>query len=1084
MVRKILKQIRLIKFISKGTALAAILALTLTSLPILPAQAKGSKDRDDLPDLDNQMQQEVVDDSNTTGVNAAINIMNNVTSIYQQQQQNLQNMQQTAAIASEYAPKETDALYFSHCRIPFSTDYPPNNACNGSAQTPTISMSVAQAYQQAAGKQIASLETMLNEAHNETTGKLKGIQCIESGKKDLAVKFKDKINILKSFKEKIQKQSQAFRDSSKLQIFNPLEAINGELYGDESKGGIDGKNRNFTNMLGNTTCSKILSPQALEGKKGLIGIRQTMLDAPKEGEKGMYQAANSFQEKDKFQMENEINKKISRIKKEIDRNGITAWVAKTESGNLDDIERGLTKFNSLKDDVSDFSKSFYQKYASTKNKIKDDLGYNLPELDKDFQEIVSSFSGDAETFFKKRFVNDCVTSKNDIGVGLPYDTIINGFKQPSARAGTTVEVYKRKLKNILDTDAGIEDLQGRIQALDSHYNSSDSNMMLDGPAAIQKNVYLQLGQEFGNKKANYSWTATELFRELINQCKQVYESSNVYSYNEKSALSYASKVKRAVKNINDLLAEEKSFADKLTTNLKDKYLNCEGVSEGTCSAATFNLASNDQACVKNLSSCATKINSCYASVQNGINKRTADSKQLANLYNSSVEALIANQEQQLKQISSQVFADLDMLKVFFKKGYNLPKELFVKMPEFQEVNGIQLRGGANPDNFLKNLPGNIDSLVQEFEEQQKNVEAVINDYVVKQKSAIETNKQKWEELNKDCKQAENKIRANEEAAYKAKAQKYNEQQEKISEFCNDYKAMRRVPGCDNNISPSELYNDMMAVASYLDKSVEPTIGKYVDICYRYSNEKRDDSGEDKSSRSPIAATCSVQNNLEDLLLAQVKKAAQTVGVSSDNIENFINGETDNLQDELEDDHVGLRDAVLALKALHDYGKADASNSENKTITAVWKEKGDSSESKTNVIYKKALENFPADTNKLSLCRNIKVQILNKALSNQINEADITFDKINDSAKSTYSNKDKYPDEVKTLDDYYSTILTGIKKTGRAAIEEEWRRIREGGTTIKCQAINNNENRNGANSTGEKDFADAFDNEFGPNSLGK
>ncbi len=1079
MVRKILKQIRLIKFISKGTALAAILALTLTSLPILPAQAKGSKDRDDLPDLDNQMQQEVVDDSNTTGVNAAINIMNNVTSIYQQQQQNLQNMQQTAAIASEYAPKETDALYFSHCRIPFSTDYPPNNACNGSAQTPTISMSVAQAYQQAAGKQIASLETMLNEAHNETTGKLKGIQCIESGKKDLAVKFKDKINILKSFKEKIQKQSQAFRDSSKLQIFNPLEAINGELYGDESKGGIDGKNRNFTNMLGNTTCSKILSPQALEGKKGLIGIRQTMLDAPKEGEKGMYQAANSFQEKDKFQMENEINKKISRIKKEIDRNGITAWVAKTESGNLDDIERGLTKFNSLKDDVSDFSKSFYQKYASTKNKIKDDLGYNLPELDKDFQEIVSSFSGDAETFFKKRFVNDCVTSKNDIGVGLPYDTIINGFKQPSARAGTTVEVYKRKLKNILDTDAGIEDLQGRIQALDSHYNSSDSNMMLDGPAAIQKNVYLQLGQEFGNKKANYSWTATELFRELINQCKQVYESSNVYSYNEKSALSYASKVKRAVKNINDLLAEEKSFADKLTTNLKDKYLNCEGVSEGTCSAATFNLASNDQACVKNLSSCATKINSCYASVQNGINKRTADSKQLANLYNSSVEALIANQEQQLKQISSQVFADLDMLKVFFKKGYNLPKELFVKMPEFQEVNGIQLRGGANPDNFLKNLPENIDSLVQEFEEQQKNVVAVIDDYVVKQKSAIKTNKQKWEELNKDCKQAENKIRANEEAAYKAKAGKYNEQQEKINEFCADYQTMANMPGCDGDTSPRELYKDMMGVATYLDKSVKTSLRGYQEICNQYNNEKSDDSDSDKSEHQPIAAMCRAQGgNIETALKKKLQNAVVNAGIGWKDVEAFVTGDVEELPSELED-HPGLSDAAMALKNLYDNGK-DPNIADS--IIKRWKDKSIELKDNKKDIYDKAINEFKNGTP--SLCHNIKITIFNKSLNDNISADDQTFEKISDSAKTIGNNRDKYPDDIKTLDNQVSNILIGVNKTDRVAISEKWREIHEGGTTIKCQAINNNENRNGANSTGEKDFADAFDNEFGPNSLGK
>jgi hypothetical protein len=147
--------------VNQITVQSLLITLVLSTLPTLPLQAREKTEK----------VEKTVDESNNGLANMTMQTMQMMLGTFQQQQQDLANMQQMSSIATKYAPKETDALYFPHCRISFSTDEPPINAC-----TTSTPIQILQAYQQASGKQMNHLNEMSRIDHNETqTTGLKGL---------------------------------------------------------------------------------------------------------------------------------------------------------------------------------------------------------------------------------------------------------------------------------------------------------------------------------------------------------------------------------------------------------------------------------------------------------------------------------------------------------------------------------------------------------------------------------------------------------------------------------------------------------------------------------------------------------------------------------------------------------------------------------------------------------------------------------------------------------------------------------------------------------------------------------------------
>lgn len=779
-----------------------------------------------------------------TWVDKGTQIMDAALQTMQQSMQQSMMTNQMAAQMSALQPQAIPAKYFPHCKISQARSAFPEDICSANIVDQN-GLTQAMQYKNLARQYTSMYDQLLSPAQNSAYPV--GLQCLEDAKKGMVTSLQDRLNSLEALRSQIEKESQLFRDENK-KLLSEMEDANQELFGGGS-GDIDAKTRDFADYF-SPACQNIIGQDQLANgaKAGLNGLQKGLSKSNKD-------AANFVT--NKSQIESDVNSQIQMIKNQIESQGIDQWRKDVAAGDQSINGADLARMGVATPMIGVISTEI-TRMNSKVDSIKSELakivpGYEIPTMDKNFRVDFANFTNDAENYFKKKYINECVTMA-DKGVAISPDQILSSLRVGgNGDRSVALTNYKTALQNILDSDAFIEDKMAQIQALDNRYSSSDISIQ-----------YKNSGSQ------TITTTPYGLFRETVTQCEQKYTQDDTFSTGNSGQVSQSTQVSRAKEYLNDLKELESTFAATIGNQIYDSVINCSGRTEktDTCSAEGVFDQGSDAFCVKHATTCSGRVQSCYAEATTLVENKKSQIKSYQATYNKNVTALVARQEAYLAQVKSQVLADADYLKQYFPgANFNFPEELFIKMPENSESEfGVDLLGGGSLD-FLANLPEQIGKLKDTLQQQSGEITSVINDYITAQQGAMDTQKAKWESLATNCSNAENGYR---DFVNSQNMESQAMQQEKLGEvgdFCNKYEQLGNLnpaAGCDeSDYSPKALYETMGGVTNYLSSETEYAIAEYTKLCARANNEREkgtEDDDDTPKNPSTLARVCDENNN--------------------------------------------------------------------------------------------------------------------------------------------------------------------------------------------------------------------------------
>jgi hypothetical protein len=767
----------------------------------------------------------------------------------QQMQQSMQQTQmqnQQSAMMAQLQPKTIPSKFFPHCKISQARGAFPKRACETGIASPMELQGVEQMANLGSGY-ADMYDQLLSPAQN--TSYPVGLQCLEDAKKGMTKSLQDRLNSLQTLKDKIEKEAQYFTEKNK-KLLSDMDKSHKELFGGGSAD-IDARTRDFSKYF-SSDCQNIIGQDNLN-KAASVGLNGIKVGLQTKNKSAVDYSVNQST------IERDLNKQIQTVKNQIQSQGIEQWredVAKGNSSiNGQDLARmGVNKpaVNIVMTEINRFD----SKVSTIQKELKKiDPDYEIPPMDKNFGVDFAEFTKGAENFFKKKYINECVTMA-DKGVAISPDQILSSLTSGvGGKSSIALKNYKAALSNILNSDAFIEDKMAQIQALDKKYERSNISITYkDGGSQTVKS------------------TTYDLYRNTVASCEQRFTQNDTFSTGGQKSVSQQKKIKRAKKYLNDLKDLEATFAAQIGNKIYDSVINCSGRSQksNTCSNGDIFNQDSDAFCMKHATNCSVKVQQCYKQANAHVEKKKADIKSMQATYNKNVAALVAREEAYLKQVKAQVLADAEYLNRYFPgANYSVPEGLFIKMPEKSESEfGVELAGGGSLD-FMKDLPSQITKLKNTLQQQSSNIEGVIDQYIADQRGAMEQQKQKWDNLSDQCHAAAQQFRA-QVAQQNAEMQKaQQEQMGAIGQFCNKYGQLGNsnpLAGCDDGSdhSAQSLYEDMSGVVQGISREHEMSTSEYRNACARFNNEREagseDDDDEDSSKKSSLADICRKSGN--------------------------------------------------------------------------------------------------------------------------------------------------------------------------------------------------------------------------------
>ncbi|GEM_PF-2204014 len=790
-------------------------------------------------------------------VDQSMQIMNTALQTAQQSMQQTMATNQVAAQMSTLQPQVISAKYFPHCKISQAQSAFPVGICEDNITDPT-GLNQAMQYKNLATTYTSMYEQLLSTAQN--TSYPVGLQCLEDAKEGMVTSLQDRLNSLEELKAKIEKESQFFRDENK-KLLADMEDANTELFGGGS-GDIDAKTRDYSDYFSDA-CQNIIGPETLASaaKGGLNGIKVGLTSVNKE-------AANFVTNKP--QIESDLNAQIQTIKAQIESQGIDQWRKDVSAGQQSINGVDLTRMGVATPVISVISTEI-SRMNSKVDSIQSELskiipGYEIPTMDSNFGVDFANFTNDAENYFKKKYISECVTLE-DKGVAISPEQILKSLRVGgSGDKSTALSNYKIALQNILDSDAFIEDKMAQIQELDNRYSSSNISIQYKNSSA-----------------QTITTTPYGLFRETVTQCEQKYTQDDTFSTGQAGQVSQQTQVARAKTYLNELKELESTFAATIGNQIYDSVINCSGRSEttNTCSEEGIFDQGSDAFCVKHASTCSGRVQSCFSEANTLVENKKAQIKAYQATYNKNVTALVARQEAYLAQVKAQVLADADYLKQYFPgANFSYPEGLFIEMPGNEESEfGVDLLGGGSL-NFLDNLPDQIAKLKETLQKQSGEITNVVNDYIATQKDAIQTQKSKWENLATNCSNAESGYREFVNAQNMQMQQTQQELMSEVGQFCQKYEQLGNLnpaAGCDeSDYSAQALYETVGGVANYISNEAEYGVTEYRKLCARANNEREkgtEDDDDTPKNPSTLARVCDENDNDVDDVIKDLTATA-------------------------------------------------------------------------------------------------------------------------------------------------------------------------------------------------------------------
>lgn len=742
------------------------------------------------------------------------------------------NMQNQQKMMNQLQPRPADprtVKMFPGCSRPASQPALPKGACSSVGDQNSL-------MQANFFKNLANQHSEYYDYHLSTSqdsGQAVGLKCIEDASKKLESDLVDKANTLQGLMDMIKKNQQRFAEESE-SLKRRMKLLNMELGGGNSND-IDTKSTDYTKFF--PGCSGIIPQSTLVSpKRGLYGIRDSMNSS------GMRKKSQDFVTNQKH-YEKDIDTVVERMQKDLSENGIADWI----EGGATPTKWGRGGFTQFKG-MDKIIQEEVREIQLARKRIEKDLkkfNYVPPRFDKNFADNFNDFAAGAKEYFKREYINNCATKSGNIGskgLGMSKETILKGIVNTVNKSGgTTSRNYKKAVSDILNNDDFLEDKILELKKLDRIYGEGTLKVM-----------YLD-----SNTTKAYD-TVYDLLSKSIQSCEKEYTASNVFSKNKGKIESYAKKAQKAQASLNELSQLYRTFTSKMATAIKDKVKYCSGsqLKEGSCSPNSMN-PSSASFCISHASQCAVKTRSCYQQAENFIKDRTIKLKASQLSYNKRVEDMVANQENFLQGIKSQVAADSGYLRSLFPgANFVAPPELAVAMPAPTDSPfGVQLRGGGNL-NFLKNLPEQIKKLQKALLKQGDKALLSAKDFMNKQEKLMKSNKAKFDQLSENCSKAMSAYQENSQKAAGERAKAMGEQGQKVGEFCLKYHRLTNTnptAGCDGDNSPSSLYDEAIKISGQLSNSdtIMQKIGAYERICAQSQNEAKLGTEEKEENPTPL-----------------------------------------------------------------------------------------------------------------------------------------------------------------------------------------------------------------------------------------
>ena len=708
----------------------------------------------------------------------------------------------------------TPAKMFPECTLPASMASMPVNVCsNATPEVNQISSMIT--YESISQGWMNYYDQMMNEASNSKYSV--GLSCLNDKQKAIDSQLTEMVNSLQRLQDRLNQDKQIFRDNNK-KLLSSMDTLNDELFG-STKNNLGNKTKDFAQYFSNS-CQSVIGKDNLKGgiANGLNGIVQNLSTTNK--------SAADFNQ-NKNVIEADVRRETDKIAATIKSNGVEDFLNK---GYIPQSDESAKTFGSIGVQIQK-QKSEFMTAKARIDKDLADVGYTAPALDSKFSIDSEDFLAGANDFFKKKYVNDCVTGA-DSGIAIPVDDILKSLEQKSTNnAGTARNGYRDALKKILDSDSMIDDKMSDIKDLQNKFPDITITYKDSSQARVTENPY-------------------NLFMKTIDKCQQRFAQDDTFSSKGSKGVSYQKKVERAKASLQELKTLNDSYASKVTQSILSQVLDCGGspLKSGTCSEDTLN-TSKDNFCISQASVCANQIQGCYAEAAQQVQIRKTKMENLAKTVNANVSAMVARSN---SLFEGQKAAVTNITKLIQSKfpgtNFEIPKDMFVSMPELtKDTYGVDMAGDGKMK-FLDDstsMPAKLDKLMTMFRDQKKLVDESIKGYIDQQKTAMQTQHDRWEKLNEQCTtQVDASSKALKEMNDKGMKDQA-EQDQKVAKFCRKYNSISQNPvgGCGKAQDLASTADEVSARLS--NKSLSLT-EQYDSACDGFNNQSDDSSTKDRS----------------------------------------------------------------------------------------------------------------------------------------------------------------------------------------------------------------------------------------------
>jgi hypothetical protein len=763
-----------------------------------------------------------------------------------QARQQAQMMQQQAQMMNSLAPErtQTQARFFPQCRVPASGAPTLGNVCEG-GNPGTIDM--FRSFIQIADRYERHYSQMMSRAQQDPFA---GTRCLEDEMKKMQNAMQRRQNTLETLMSRLSKEEQAFRDANAERI-RRMDNIYGELHGTNGAERPDQRSnealtRDFAQFY-SPECQNTIGRDALNNGRtgGLVGIQQHM--------QTNNESAAAFRN-DEASFRRQYDDAIRKIVNDLNTNGLQTSLDNAQ--DLSNLQRhidgdlpittiarvAVPKVQELRSKVSNVQEEL--------NGYLGDAAFQIPKLDRNFSQDFGRFISNADNFFKKRFVNECVTGRGSLALS-PEQILRSIQHRPTNNTGTAHTLYRQALQNILDSDAFIDDKIAQIRQLDQQYRNEITITYRDSEAR------------------SVTETPYQLYQKLIANCEQSYYQDNTFQPGQSTADSGSTNVsiQRAKNIMNDLKKTVDGFVADLQREVNERVLNCNGraLSSNACTDTQSMSLASENFCFPHAQTCSQRIMACHQEAGQVVEAKTRQLKAEAAVFNQEAEALIARQEGIMQQIAQQVIADAEFLSQYFPGAdFVYPSDLFVGMPEMALRNGEMLRGGGEIN--FDDLNTKIRSLKDQLAQQADKINGEIKQYIAHVESDIRANQAIWAGVKTKCSGAIASIESavNEQNQLASGAQKKSD--EEVGEFCSRFEglASTRNPmaGCDGPYAPSALADTAARIASHLTPDATYAVQSYAAICTQVQSESNQRDRIDDNSNFDIQQLC--KDNRRDL----------------------------------------------------------------------------------------------------------------------------------------------------------------------------------------------------------------------------